>query len=165
VALLLAALVAASVVLFAYPHEDAAGHADAVFVLAGANARLATAKRLMRAGVAPLLVIDVGGPIGWSRAEPLCRGRQPFRVLCYRAHPYSTRGEAEALRRFARERGWRSVVVVTSTYHVFRARMIVRRCFRGARIVGAPASPWKFPIYAASEWLKLVYALTLKRGC
>jgi hypothetical protein len=119
----------------------------------------------MRRGVAPALAIDVGGTLPWVEALRVCRGRHAFRVVCYRAEPFSTRGEAEALRRLARERGWRSAVVVTSTYHVFRARMIVRRCFPHARVVGSPTGALSWPLDAASEWAKLVYALTLKRGC
>jgi uncharacterized SAM-binding protein YcdF (DUF218 family) len=134
-------------------------------VLAGGKNRLPRALELMRQGVAPELVVDVGGPVRWRAAEAVCAKPQPFRTLCYRARPFSTRGEAEALRRLARAGGWRSVVAVTSTYHVFRARIILRRCFPATRVVGSHASAWRLPLYAASEWAKLVYAMTLKRGC
>jgi hypothetical protein len=32
-------------------------------------------------------------------------------------------------------------------------------------VVGTPTPWWRFPAFAASEWTKLLYALTLKRGC
>ena len=40
--------------------------------------------------------------------------------------------DARAIARLARERGWSSIVVVTSRFHVTRARMLFRRCYRGA---------------------------------
>jgi uncharacterized SAM-binding protein YcdF (DUF218 family) len=41
----------------------------------------------------------------------------------------STKEEAEALKKLARERKWRSLIVVTSNYHTRRARYIFRRVF------------------------------------
>lgn len=42
------------------------------------------------------------------------------------------RSEAEHVRDQARQHGWTSFVVVTSTYHVSRARMIFDRCLDGS---------------------------------
>ena len=41
----------------------------------------------------------------------------------------NTREEAVALRRLAREKGWKSVVVVTSNYHTRRVRYIFQKVF------------------------------------
>jgi uncharacterized SAM-binding protein YcdF (DUF218 family) len=161
--LLLVALVAASIWLFAFPRTDAPGRADAVIVLSGSNHdRLPQALALMRARVAPLLVVSDG-----ARTDPrLCGRRFPYRVLCLRPVPFSTRGEAEAIARLARARGWRSVDVVTSRYHVFRARLIVQRCYhRTLRVIASQPGPWDYIVGAASEWPKLVLALTLRRRC
>ena len=161
--LLLAALAVASVWLFGFPRTNAPGRADAVVVLSGSNYdRLPKGLALMRAHVAPLLVVSDG-----RRTDPaLCGRTRPFRVLCFRPRPFSTRDEAEAIARLARARGWRAVDVVTSRYHVFRTRLIVERCYHGTlRMVASEPRPWEYVLGAASEWPKLALALTLRRHC
>jgi len=87
-------------------------------------------------------------------------------ALCFRAVPYSTRGEARAIARLATAHGWRMVDVVTSQFHVFRARILIRRCYHGGlRMVGAPEPVWRLPYDAAKETVKLVYQEVVARGC
>jgi uncharacterized SAM-binding protein YcdF (DUF218 family) len=87
-------------------------------------------------------------------------------VLCFDASPSSTRGEAEFVGRLAKERKASRIDVVTSQFHVFRAGMLMRRCYHGElRMVGAPQQWWKLPVQAVSETLKLGYQLTFQRGC
>jgi uncharacterized SAM-binding protein YcdF (DUF218 family) len=161
--LLLVALVAATVWLCGFPKIDPAGRADAVVVLSGSNHdRLPKALDLMRAHVAPVLVVSDG-----KHTEPrLCGLRRPYRVLCVRPTPFSTRGEAEEIARLARARGWRTVDVVTSRYHIYRARLIVGRCFHGRlRMIASTPRPWDYVVGSASEWPKLFVAEVLRRGC
>jgi uncharacterized SAM-binding protein YcdF (DUF218 family) len=165
--LLLAALavVAVSVVLFAWAPfaTEHPRRADAIVVLAGSKERLAVALRLFRAGDAPALAIS-RDPLDEARVR-LCR-LPPAHAFCFRAAPYSTRGESRAIARFARARRWRSVIVVSSRYHLFRVRMLVRRC-TGARlqVVPAPVRWWIWPKAIALEWAKLAVAETTRRGC
>jgi uncharacterized SAM-binding protein YcdF (DUF218 family) len=88
-------------------------------------------------------------------------------VLCVHPVPYSTRGEAETVGRIADARGWRRVVVVTSEYHVRRARLLFDRCLGAARIdvVGTRPSLPRFALGALLEWPKLALALTFRRAC
>jgi uncharacterized SAM-binding protein YcdF (DUF218 family) len=66
----------------------------------------------------------------------------------------------------AAARHWRSVVVVTSTYHVRRAKLLFERCVDGrVEGVGAPFGALALPAVVPSEWAKLVYALTVARDC
>jgi uncharacterized SAM-binding protein YcdF (DUF218 family) len=136
-----------------------------VYVLAGGNVRLQKALELMRARVASTLVIDDGDSPGWPEARRLCGQRAPFRVVCFKANPFSTRGEAEALRRLVGTNHWSSIIAVTSSYHVTRARMILRRCVPGVRVVAAPMKLTLVPFYVAAEWVKLALALTFRRDC
>ncbi len=159
------ALIVASFPLFVFPEQDRPGKADAVVVLAGGKDRLPKALRLMGEGVARTLVIDRNRPKAPDLERAVCAGRYPFRVLCIEAEPYSTRGEAEAVARLAARRGWRSIVVVTSTYHVTRARLIFHRCLPATRVVASKPPLLSVPLDVLSEWLKLAYAETLKRGC
>jgi uncharacterized SAM-binding protein YcdF (DUF218 family) len=87
-------------------------------------------------------------------------------VVCFTAVPFSTVGEARTVTGLARERGWSSVVVVTSTFHVTRADMLFRRCFHGRlSVVGSGSTWWKLPEEWASETGKLIVQLTVERGC
>ena len=135
-------------------------------VLAGDHLRLGKALELMARQVAPTLVISDGRAPGWYRANRLCDGGARFRVVCFEPRPYSTRGEARAVARMARRRGWRSVLVVTSRYHVTRARLLFDRCV--AARVWATGSTYRrslVPLELALEPAKLAYALVVARRC
>lgn len=167
-AIVLAAWIAAAAFLFVWPREDEPGRADAVVVLSGGrNARLAKGGELVRRDVAPVLVVSDGRAFGWVQGNRLCDGaRHRFRVVCFKPNPYSTQGEAEEVARLGRARGWDSVVVVTSRFHVFRARMLLERCFPGeVRAVGADYKLRHLPAALFWETGKLAYALTVERDC
>ena len=123
----------------------------------------------MRAATrARVLVISGGLDRKWQQARAYCDGRirVPFRVICFTPDPNSTRGEAEEVARLARRHGWRSVAVVTSDYHVFRSRLLFRRCYHGRlAVVGAHAPLWRRAQGVATEWPKLVYQLVVRRDC
>jgi uncharacterized SAM-binding protein YcdF (DUF218 family) len=166
--LLVAAWVAATVVVFLTPDEDTPTRADAIVVLAGSRGeRLEKGLELVRRDVAPVLVISDGLDPSVPKANRLCRqGGRGFQVICFRPSPYSTRGEAGAIARLAQRRRWSSVVVITSDYHVTRARLLFERCL-SARVqaVGAPYRLRNLPSFLVSEWPKLLYALAIERDC
>jgi uncharacterized SAM-binding protein YcdF (DUF218 family) len=169
---LAAAWLVAIAFLFVWPRANAApAHADAVVVLSGGlNRRLDPGLALVQRGVAPVLAISSAfrSP-SWTKAQRLCRGEDGptrFRVICFAANPYSTRGEARAIGRLARLHGWKRVVVVTSTFHVTRARMLVQRCYHGLLwVVGTGSTWWRLPEEWMSETGKLLVQLTVERGC
>jgi uncharacterized SAM-binding protein YcdF (DUF218 family) len=168
---LVAAWLIAALVLFVWPPAEsgAPAHADAVVVLSGNTQRLPPALDLIRRGVAPVLAVStVARTKHWPLGRRVCaEGRYAgARVLCFDAVPFSTRGEAETVARLARTRGWTSIVVVTSTFHVTRAHMLFRRCYHGRlSMVGAPSTWWRLPAEWASETGKLLVQLTVQRGC
>ena len=167
--LLLLTFVAGSVRLFLWPREDAPKRADAVVVLAGSRGpRLEKGLELMRERVAPVLVISDAPAPGWPEANRLCRRGASYRVICFKPDPYSTRGEAQRVARMANRLRWKRIVVVTSTFHVFRARTLFERCVGiGTKVdaVGARYALQRTPRYVLSEWVKLAYAETVGRGC
>jgi uncharacterized SAM-binding protein YcdF (DUF218 family) len=167
VALALAVWLAAAAILFVWPRQDDPGHADAVVVLSGARkTRLAKGLELVRDGASSTLVISDGRAQGWPEANRLCAGGAPFRVVCFKPRPYSTHGEAEGVARLAREHGWRSLLVVTSRYHVTRSRLLFRRCTEaGVGAVAARTSPAAIALNVPFEWGKLLYQLTVERDC
>jgi uncharacterized SAM-binding protein YcdF (DUF218 family) len=168
---LLAAWVVACLVLFTWSPwaGSAPAHADAVVVLSGEHSRLPPALALIRRSVAPVLALSsVRETPKWRAARALCAaGRYAgARVLCFEAVPYSTRGEARTVAGIARRRGWRSIVVVTSRFHVTRAHMLFRRCWHGGlTFVAAPTTWWRLPADWADETVKLAVQLTFERGC
>ncbi len=169
-AVLVAAWLVACAFLFVWPKTDKPGRADAVVVLSGGgDRRLDPALALVRRGVAPLLVISSPAlDPKWLKAKRLCRHpAQPgFRVLCFEAVPYNTQGESRAIARLARVHGWTRVVVVTSTFHVTRARMLITRCYRGGlAMVGTRSPRLRLPEEWASETGKLIVQLILQRRC
>jgi uncharacterized SAM-binding protein YcdF (DUF218 family) len=172
-ALLVALWLVAVAVLFVWPpaNDTPPVHADAVVVLSGGrNSRLVPALKLVERGIAPVLAIS--SPFKdprWTTAIRLCNGETPhprFKVVCFQAVPYSTRGEAETVTGLAKHDGWNRLVVVTSTYHVTRARMLFRRCFHGRLWTVGTSSPWYWlPDEWASETAKLAVQTVYERRC
>jgi len=148
-----------------FPQEDSPQRADVVVVLAGSPGdRLPEGLALVRRGVAPVLYVSDGAR---EEKRGFCHRARPFPVVCVRPRPYSTRGEAETVARIAAARGWHRIVVVTSEYHVRRARMLFDRCLGTGRVdvVGTRPSLPRFALGALLEWPKLLLALTLRRAC
>jgi uncharacterized SAM-binding protein YcdF (DUF218 family) len=166
---LVLAWVVATLRLVFFPAEDAPGRADAVVVLSGSkHERLDRGLELVRDGVAPTLVISGGFDPRLPRASRLCHaGRgDGFRVICFTPDPDSTRGEAEEIGRLARSRRWQRVLLVTSRFHVTRARMLVDRCVDGdVDAVGVDYPSTSIPAAVAGEWVKLVLSQSVARGC
>jgi len=118
--------------------EDPIDKADAIIVLSDDNfyaARATRAAELFREGKAPLVVASgrrlrpSAGIAELMEHDLVERGVRRDRILRFAHDADGTREEAEALARFAKERKWRSVIVVTSNYHTRRARYIFRRVF------------------------------------
>ena len=149
-------------VLVAHPHVDAPARVDAVLVLGppDEDGRLQVAEQMAARGLTSTVVVSVNNRYQ-KTAVNFCR--QPphgIAVYCFTPDPGTTRGEAEHLRQLVRQHGWTRVAVVTSTYHVSRARMIVQRCFGGTLLmVPARAShsvaDWAFQyVYQSAGWIK-----------
>src|SRR5262245_43001204 len=120
----------AAAIVFALYHGERPVHAGAVAVLQGSKTRLPLGMKLVEEGYAPLLVISRGDH---KQLEArLCDGRQRIpsvTIVCFHADPASTQGEARFIAGLARERGLTTIDVVTSQFHVFRAGMLIRRCY------------------------------------
>ena len=157
----LAVFVALTLYLFVFVRSDHAKRADAIVVLSGDRKRLATGLRLFRERVAPTLVISRDAR-AWPEADALCAGPH---IVCFQANPYSTRGEARQIAHYERKRGWKRVVVVTSRYHLRRARMLFDRCGARPQMVASHTTFVDYAVDIPWEWSKLVYQLTRQRSC
>jgi uncharacterized SAM-binding protein YcdF (DUF218 family) len=154
--------------LFLRYDDDPLRKADAIVVLAGGESRLPVGLRLARDGAAPLLVLseDVTRKDG-ARVAVCDRGTvEGAELVCRAASPYSTRGEARFVADLAEKRGWKRLVVVSSRYHLFRAKRLFERCTDAELIMrGAEESDQRNAIAIPLEWIKLARAETLARGC
>lgn len=149
------------------PNTDRAERADAVIVLSGDRGeRLSLALDLIERGVTSTLVFD--GALDSARAIELCRGGRTFEVVCLQPEIDDTRGEARAAAELTSSRGWRRVIVATSTHHVARSGLLFRRCIDGevimmaAPVAGSRGIPFR---QIVDEWLKLLYHWTVARDC
>lgn len=169
VLLVLLAGAVATLGLFVWPPTGPAGRADAVVVLLGGSGeRLTDGERLVATEVAPTLVVSGGGQPGSTVPPGICAAPRSYEVVCPSPPPSDTRDEARMVGRLAAERGWRRVVVVTSTYHVTRARLLVARCFKGDLAMADAGTGGRSrvnPGLIAHELGGLAYAMTLARGC
>jgi uncharacterized SAM-binding protein YcdF (DUF218 family) len=154
--------------LFLWPSSSQPRHVDAVVFLSGDfGGRLVEARRLINNRVSDVLV-KVGAPDN-GQAERLCADQsRPFEAICLRPAPDSTRAEARAVARLAKQRHWHKIAVVTSTYHLTRAGVLFRRCFDGD--VQMVAAKEHFSVgfrlrQLTHEWPRFIYAETLDRGC
>lgn len=135
-ALALVLVVAAGIPVYVLPTTDPVpAHADAVLVLGPpTRARTELGRDLVEQGVADTLLISV-----WRSELDAAPGENDvvacdepgMRVLCFTAEPGTTQGEARALADYARSNDWSSVVVITQTPHITRARVLLERCFDG----------------------------------
>ena len=143
--------------------------ADAVVIFVGGRGeRLHTARELLDAGVADTLVIPNGLEADDRSLRRSCRDARRFEVLCPATTSIDTGGEARAIAVLARERGWDRLVMVTSNYHVARARLRLERCFEGD-IEAVDAGTWstrrQLVRNVVREWFGHVEARTIERSC
>jgi len=118
--------------------NEPAAHANAILVLGDDNFygdRATEGAQLFRQGVAPIVVASgrrLRPSAGMSELiehDLIERGVPKEQVLRFPQDADNTREEAIALRRLAKEKGWKSVVVVTSNYHTRRVRYIFQKVF------------------------------------
>jgi uncharacterized SAM-binding protein YcdF (DUF218 family) len=151
--------------------------AEAAVVLQGSVlgeiARVAGAVRLWRQGTVSQVLLSVPEESYWGQSVPDAARSYLEKtygsdvashfVFCETGPDVnSTQGEAEALIACIHQRGWQSVVVVTSNYHTRRAGWIWRKAARDAQppvTVGIDGVP--DPEFQPQEWWRSrLYAKT-----
>jgi hypothetical protein len=163
VGLAVAAVALVTARVFVYPTRDAPTRVDAIVMFAGSAGRLEQATALARAGYAPVLAVSQPTPNDPCPPTPA----PGVEVVCFGPRPLTTRGEARWTARAAAERGWRSIIVITSTPQDSRARLRLARCYPGeVRVVPvSPATRSTWTYMVAYEWAATAKALLWQRGC
>lgn len=164
------ALLTLAVLFFGYvtfrvlvPTSNEQPHTDAVVSLAPGHYRLPTALGIYRSGAADELLVSwfpeefTADALEYPEARliyEVCTGSAGLQVHCFTPTLNTTLGEALAVRALAEDHGWRSVTVVTSSYHVFRTGFIFERCLPPeieANLVSVPvelsANAWAHRIF------------------
>jgi uncharacterized SAM-binding protein YcdF (DUF218 family) len=143
--------------------------ADAVVLLAGSKKRLPVALDLMRRHAARTLLVSETSQKDDPARYALCHGAKPkgYELICRNADPFSTRGEARLAGQLAQRNHWLSLIVVSSRYHLYRAKELFGRCTDATLIMrGTDGDPWTYKAVAVPlEWLKLARSATFARGC
>lgn len=107
--------------------------ADAVVMLGGASKERMLDAMMIRFDLeAPYLVLSNTDTKGNASADNYCDTHSNKKiypeVVCFDPNPMDTRGEAVALAELAAEHQWKDMVVVTSSYHIERAGLLMEQC-------------------------------------
>jgi uncharacterized SAM-binding protein YcdF (DUF218 family) len=143
---------------------DEPRRADLIVVFAAEEERARHAARLYQARLAPLILVTGGLPL--RSVEVFCHQRVTgaefsAKVLTDAGVPKdsirvvtkgtSTYEEGEVLKSFMRENGYRSVIAVSSPYHMRRVRSTLSHLLRGTEI-SSQYSPAGDADFKAGEW-------------
>jgi uncharacterized SAM-binding protein YcdF (DUF218 family) len=167
--LILAGFTVASFGLFIDPILNAAGEflvisdepkkSDIVFVPSGnPRVRFVKAIELLKAGLADGIVINLERPNAGDREFERRYGKRfsteafvehimnvegvsPVRVIIPDQRPVSTREDFELLKRIMEEKGFQSVIITSSWFHLRRCRLVAKRLLKeDAEICLVPAN-------------------------
>ena len=152
-------------ILFVYPDLNTPERSDAIVVLGGHGLpAVDKGEQLAREGYAPTIAFSLQP---WVPCEPWRVAIPHVRVLCFRADPQSTQGEARSIAHLAARYDWKRIIVVLPTTQASRARLRIGRCYPG-QILEVGFSPqgiseWLYQF--AYEWASLAKALVLQPTC
>lgn len=139
---------------------------DAVVKLGGFGepGRERLALDLVRAHRAPVLAVST--TIDEERTGRCLPPVADVTILCFHPVPNTTRGEARYIGRMARQHHWRSVILITTRDHAWRATLRVGRCFHGEIYVDTPTLPaTRWPVAIPYQWGATLKAFTTERTC
>lgn len=134
--------------------QGSAERTDAIVVLTGGPLRLKEGLALLAAGSAEKLFVS-GVNRGVELRELLRVAGTPPEAVCCIALGYaagSTWGNAQETRAWMAEEGFRSLRLVTSSYHMRRSLMEFRRAMPDARIVPHPVFQESFKRESWWQW-------------
>lgn len=140
--------------------------ADAVVALSSSERTLPEAQRLVRRGLAPVLVVSAERG-GSTERDTLCRApRRPKHVVCINVDPFTTSSEPQVVARLASDHRWSTLVVVSPDYESYRMERVFGRCHDLSVVMHSVDEPWwKTAIGIPLEWVKLAVSETVRRGC
>jgi hypothetical protein len=163
---LLAVFTAATARIFVWPSlPRLPRHVDAIIELAGPGDRDSVATELAKEHLAPLLIQStLPGDI--TNPETCLPPIPGVTIECFTPVPATTRGEARYIGEQAAAQHWRSVIIVTTPDHAWRAKLRVERCFPGQVYVAtSPLPKWDWLRQIPYQWAATVKAELFQRDC
>jgi len=143
---------------------DQPRRSDLIFVFAAEEERAKHAAKLYQAGLAPRILVTGGLPLRGVEAfcgkrvtgaefgaKVLADAGVPKNAVHVVSKGTSTYEEAEVMRGFMKEHGYRSVIAVSSPYHMRRVRTTLSHFLRDTPI-SAQYSPAAEARFRAEEW-------------
>ena len=115
--------------LFVFPDLNAPEPSNAIVVLGGNGAGpFDEGVTLAREGDAPTIVFSL---VPAYFCDPSAVHLPRERIVCFRADPLTTQGEARAIAHLAAVNHWHRIIVVMPTTQATRARLRIGRCYPG----------------------------------
>jgi len=115
---------------------------DAIVVLGGNGAGpFDVGVTLAKERYAPAIVFSL---VPAYSCEPSVLHLGSERILCFRADPQTTQGEARSIAQLAAVHHWHRIIVVMPTTRATRARLRIGRCYPGQmlEVAAPPAGFW-----------------------
>lgn len=165
VLVLVLAFVALTLLFFVFPDLNTPQRSDAIVVLGGNGAGpFDEGVALAREGYAPTIAFSL---VPAYSCEPSVVHLPKANILCFRASPQTTQGEARSIAHLASVHHWHRIIVVMPTTQATRARLRIGRCYPGQVLeVGVtPPGFWAWVRGITYEWGALGKALVLQPGC
>lgn len=161
--------------------EDADTPTDAIVVLTGGAERLATGLKLLAAGKADAVFVSGVNPnVGVRQVVQAAGGGADLERLAPRIEAghgaRDTAGNAAETAAWMRQRGWRSLRLVTASYHMPRSRFEFANALPEVKIIAHPVFPlppskggwWRHPdvvLLIVGEYHKLILSWLRHASC
>jgi uncharacterized SAM-binding protein YcdF (DUF218 family) len=114
-------------------------HADGIVVLTGGADRIESGLQLLREGRGQRLLISGVDPrLGRNAVIRAVEGDAGVACCVDVDHARNTDGNAAETRRWAQAQGYKSLIVVTSDYHMPRSMALLNAAMPGVRLIGYP---------------------------
>ncbi len=139
------------------PVEPNALNADAIVVLTGGKGRLEAGIELLQNGSGKRLLISGVHPDVVKKELITLTGAAPKLFNCCIDLDYAagnTSGNAEETANWAKEKGYKEIILVTADYHIQRSIILFRHALPEATIQPYPVSATISPIMLAREYSK-----------
>ena len=126
--------------------------------------RLEHARSLYRAGLAERVIVTELSPAAEVARDYLIQRGVPVEAIALEDRSRDTIENLAFSRKIMGERGWRTAIVVTCPFHIFRSRAIARDLGMDVQMAAAPNSPTERDLYRHVKYtLREVLAYPLYR--